>query len=206
MGESRSRLNALKDVLTIFPPELLPIVNDYVKSREHEWNIPIIIANDMTITKTEVHSRSHNNWSFAKTKYCTNDGPCVWAFDIRLNDGAGEAFFDSIAAIEVECLAISDYNEQVCFNDCISFPRISLFATNGTKGGAVTYQHHFDQFQKKCPRIVMFADPPNRSVTVTYITESGVARQEKVLLAAEWSSYRPCIRVLGHVSVSLVTL
>jgi hypothetical protein len=205
MSESSRRLIALHHALTIFPPELLPIMNDYVKVPTHEWDIPIISSKDVTMTKTEVHSRSHNNWTFARAKYCTNDGPSLWAFEAR-TDRDENALFDSIAVIELECHSISDYNERICFRECVSFPRICLFATNGTTGGGVTYKHHYDQFQKKCPRIVMFADPPNRCVTVSYITETGVARQEKVSLAAEWSSYRPCIRMLGHVSVSLVTL
>jgi hypothetical protein len=98
MSEWASRLIALEvALLPIFPRELLPIVNDYWKSRTHAWahakqfssaqakqssSGGLVAAPDnafVDVTDHVVRTDFHGDTFDVESKYSTEDGPCLWA-------------------------------------------------------------------------------------------------------------------------------
>ncbi len=85
MTEWASRLIALKDALiAIFPPELLSMINCYIKAKMHEWEIlepPDSMFATVSRTRAQLTSfRTSFLESFSVvSKYWIEDGPCSWS-------------------------------------------------------------------------------------------------------------------------------
>ncbi len=214
MSEQRGLLKLLREVLFCFPGELLPIVCNYIKSRVHEWVIPEIWPENMTVTGTEVTVRN-GQWTYAQSKFSTDDGPCQWGIDTR------HYYFPQYPALLHASLCIgvefsdrfgAHVNESISLLNIGDKPQLnissSLITTIHAKTSPFMHKSNLDVFTNGFPRILISVDPSACLLTVSYAHPNGDIWEHKRSYAALGSScsFRPYVSMSGNVSVFLVSL
>jgi hypothetical protein len=216
MSERSELLVALSEVLFCFPAELLPLVCNYVKSRVHEWILPeISLLRNLTVTGTEVTVRN-GQWTYAQSKYSTEDGPCRWGIDTRHYHHSpqdpellhaslciGVEFADRFGALVSESILLLNIGDgsQISISS-------SLITTIHAKTPPFMHQSSLYIFTAGFPRAQIAVDPSTCFLTVSYAQPNGHLWEHKRSYAALGSScsFRPYVSMCGNVSVSLVSL
>jgi hypothetical protein len=178
MSEAASRLRVLKEVLIIFPIELLPIVNGYVKASSHRWQGP---------TDYERTCLYHYSWEsrYVESTDSSDDGPCDWGIKCAVSPE-----FLTGSYIEFGVVCYERYGPRIARTLC----RIDCKSNGSLDAKRTTY--------------VVRADPFEHSVTLCSVVEWMVTGRKESQMEAlsnlNWVSFRLFVRLYGDAHVQLV--
>jgi hypothetical protein len=192
MTEWTSRLIALQDVLLhIFPRELLPIINWYIKAPMHEWEI-VEPPPSATVTQTRVELTSSREHFSVLSKYWIEDGPYAWSIKCHTANPP------PIAHWWVDQIVLGVFTVDIFGG--VKQTTLAYITKDALVIPSDVASSYWPLGNNSSSEIVIRVDPVSHSIT----TSDANNRKATMTICYPWVSCRPYVRLSGTASVELM--